>query len=489
MRQRFRAPVSIEPGVVFRNRFPVTLVRILTEAIFQQRGVWSDWMNGGSLMRVTHILPLVVLTAGVFVASADRTAAQSYHDGRFIGGADRLFVYDVQRASATLVLTGIRSTGHRMDRDNRRVVFSDTNGLYRFDPASPQLPPQTVAVLPMGHFPERFIVNQDGDYIVNVFRSASPAAHHVLKISYNGGVRTIFSTGSNQVMGRNPDHVCINIDTGHYLVSANTQTGNAPVLEVSDAGSVATWNKGQQSPSGPKRGWDGFRSMCQNHRNGFLEAPEQQYLYQLKPGTGTPTTLSALPAGVEVIYGASGFDLQTAARPRWYATGTTTQRNATLAYIIDRNSFAVTSVTVVRNAYWFNRDFDFYRGRHIQTVKTGTHRWTILLSCPRSPGRPYALAAGLSGARPGVVLPDGRRINLTVDHLTHATLNNRLPMVFNPGASRLDATGEARGWIDLSALNPPPGGFGLPLWIAMAVLDPQAPNRIKYLPDTYVMRI
>ena len=53
----------------------------------------------------------------------------------------------------------------------------------------------------------------------------------------------------------------------------------------------------------------------------------------------------------------------------------------------------------------------------------------------------------------------------------------------------LDSGGEAQGELNLRPLSLPPGGLGMPLWIAVAVLDPAAPNSIAYLPDTYVMRI
>ena len=99
------------------------------------------------------------------------------------------------------------------------------------------------------------------------------------------------------------------------------------------------------------------------------------------------------------------------------------------------------------------------------------------------------LAASLSGVRPGVALPDGRRINLRIDEATRLTLGNLVPAVFSPGSLVLNARGEARGTLDLTSLNPPPGGFGVPLWIALAVLDANAPCGIRYLPDTYVMRI
>ena len=66
------------------------------------------------------------------------------------------------------------------------------------------------------------------------------------------------------------------------------------------------------------------------------------------------------------------------------------------------------------------------------------------------------------------------------------SLKNWLRPYFNPGPLVLDAGGEAQGSIDISKL-PPLGG--VPIWIAVAVLDPAAPDGMAYLPDTYVMRL
>jgi hypothetical protein len=99
------------------------------------------------------------------------------------------------------------------------------------------------------------------------------------------------------------------------------------------------------------------------------------------------------------------------------------------------------------------------------------------------------LAAGLSGVRPGVALVDGRRIHLRIDPLVLATVAGALPGIFKSGSGTLDPNGEATGELDLAPLNPPPGGIGTPLWMALVVLDPQAPAGVRYLPDTYVMRI
>ena len=83
-----------------------------------------------------------------------------------------------------------------------------------------------------------------------------------------------------------------------------------------------------------------------------------------------------------------------------------------------------------------------------------------------------------------MLLPDGRRIYLVPDALTVLSARNALQPFFQPGPLMLDANGEATGNLDLSGIGP----LGRPIWIAVAVLDPNAPLGVAYLPDTYVMR-
>ena len=91
--------------------------------------------------------------------------------------------------------------------------------------------------------------------------------------------------------------------------------------------------------------------------------------------------------------------------------------------------------------------------------------------------------------RPGVRIADGRRIHLNLDPVVVATVFNQLPGIWNPGPGVLDSQGEAQGLLDIGRLNPPGGGFGIPIWIALVVVDASAPTGIKYIPDTWVMRI
>jgi len=85
-----------------------------------------------------------------------------------------------------------------------------------------------------------------------------------------------------------------------------------------------------------------------------------------------------------------------------------------------------------------------------------------------------------------MLLASGRKIYLVPDGFTTLSLIGMLKPFFDAGPLMLDKNGEAKGSIDLSSL-PPIGG--IPIWIAMAVLDAAAPDGMAYLPDTYVFRL
>jgi hypothetical protein len=122
-------------------------------------------------------------------------------------------------------------------------------------------------------------------------------------------------------------------------------------------------------------------------------------------------------------------------------------------------------------------------------VKVGASNWSIRMSCPQFPGKKYMLVAGMAGIRPGVKLPDGRRIWLNPDVVTYATMFGWLPGIWNGGPGVLDSNGEAQAALNLGSLSIPSTGLGLPFWMTLIVLDPAAPSGVAYLPDTYVMRL
>jgi len=326
--------------------------------------------------------------------------------------------------------------------------------------------------------PYEVIVNQDGDFILGTEQA-------LYKVTRKGAFTTLVSSLSLLPRtGLFNAEIKINIDTGNYLVcdSSVLSTLRYPVLEVAPDGTVMTWS------ASTGYGWFGVYGAPQNHRTGHIEGPYMNNVFELQKG-GTRTTLGTLSLPAPLI-GPAEFDLQTAPNPRWIAIGYSSSPARTYVYKIDQKTHAVTTFEV-RKSILMVRDFVFKASQHIQTQLTGTHKWDICLSCPRFSNRNYVLVAGVSGVRPGIRLaaPDDRNINLNFDALTYATLNNLLPGVWSAGSGTLDAYGNAKGALNLSMLKPPPGGFGIPIWIVMAVLDSRAPNKIAYLPNTYVMRI
>jgi len=332
-------------------------------------------------------------------------------------------------------------------------------------------------------YPGRILVNQDGDYVFGCDgQIGTPTWKCLYKLSRAGqGILSTILVGPNILRG----NLTVNIDNGKYLVGSEFSPPYA-VLEIADNGSWTYWSDANVF------GWDSYH-LPQNHRNGYIEGPWNSYVYQLKPGLTGRTTLATLPLPQPFYLCSADFDLQTAASPRFVvlASNGVSQPNVgpNHVYYIDRATFAITSMVKVSNSCAVHYDFAFYRGRHIQTTKISNNKWAIRLSCPRFPGKPYVLVAGVSGVRPGIALPDGRNINLNVDVITIMTLANLLQPYWNPGRLNLDANGEAAGVLDLTTTARPTKGWGMPFWIAMAVLDGAAPGGIAYLPDTYVMRL
>lgn len=111
----------------------------------------------------------------------------------------------------------------------------------------------------------------------------------------------------------------------------------------------------------------------------------------------------------------------------------------------------------------------------------------ILVSFPAWPGRNYVAALGVSGIRPGVPLGDGRQIHLLPDPVTQASLQNLIPGIWRPGPGVLDSKGQAVMQLNANRLGK--GVRGLPVWIAVAVVDPKASKGFAALAETLVIRL
>jgi len=458
-------------------------------------------------MKATWLLTLgVILLAGAVAAQ--------FHDPVYVTGgyypaighyyAPGTFLLDMHGAPVLtrIYQPGCNSRGFCMDHDNKQVVFavrwsctaSTINqhlkgGLFRYDPAT-----STVSTIfaesTSTHNYDLFdvVLDQEGDYLVNGSEydksSSAHTGHRLWRIDRSGKVTTVATTlsiGRWSIWNR---QIAVNIDSGKVLVNDSWMTPgwHRGILEIDpEDGTIGTWS------TGGAYGWEGTYNMPQNHLNGYLEGPYGGSVLQLKPGTSTQTTLAILDGKIPcAMFGGAAFDLQTAARPRMVVTTYKYYSNGGEGwhYFLDASTWTPTVTRILPSQRFYSYDLDFYRGRHTQTVSAGPRKWKILFSAPRFGGKPYVAAAGFSGVRPGIGLPDGRRINLNFDSLVVMTLFNAIPSVFKAGGY-LDAGGEATGTLDLSGI----AKLGMPLWIVWMVLDPAAPGGVAYIPDTYVMRV
>jgi hypothetical protein len=464
--------------------------------------------------RMTRI-GLLVAALGALLAGVG--PAQYHPPSYLMGGVastlsthwNGIWLVDLQAGSAVSLTRGVKVFDVpcvHMDADNRRVVFTADgtrtagfstylqSGLYRVDPATFQV--TTVAASTFQLFsPTRLLVNQDGDYIVTVNTGLMGAVYNVMKVSGVGGIlTTVFGIG--HLPGAEKMNIGVNMDTGNYLVSAFRFLGSPQyphtVLDVAEGGTWTTF-------AGATYGWDSTgANLQQDFDTGAIVGQADNCLYRLMPGAATRTTLALLTAASGfALENGSLFDLQSAAAPRIVASGHVTTLigsrvcDKPAVFTIDaRPPYACTGINADphdRTGCQVNlsRGFGFYRGRHIQTVKIGTGRWQVHLSCSDYPGKAYVLVLSAVGYRPGVTLPDGRQIHLNLDLLSVLSLQNALRPLFDPGPLTLGPTGAATAQIDVSSLPP----VDVPIWMALGVLDPKAPCGLAFLPDTCVLRL
>lgn len=470
-------------------------------------------------MRVVLLVAVAALLFAISCGPLCRSAAAQYHDGVYIAGGYNgttssiqtgwgLFRYDANAQTMTTVtIPGGNCHGIAMDFDNRSLVFTVQRppqvvsngpggagaiaipggveaGLYRWNPSTGRV--TTIAAdIEMFFRAGKVLVNQDGDYVV-ASRTKS-RGDLLFKVDRSGAISTILGSTQLGRASRLDGAIRVDPDTGHYLVcdytSSTTSSIRYPVLEVADDGTWRNWS------NGGAHGWDGRYSAPYDLRTGEIAGPSGSYVYRLSPGRDTRTTLGTI---VGLVSGTSlrvaEWDLQSAPTRRWVAIGYEAYSSdpyENLIYHIDEVSRTATATFLSPQKMTINHDLVFWRGRHLQTVKTGPRQWDIRVSAPALAGQRYAVAMSMRGIRPGTLLPDGRRLLLNVDSLALLTLGNWIPGVFRPGPGVLDANGEAVASIDVRGLPE----IGWPFWIGAVVLDPSGPAGIGLVPDPIVIRL
>lgn len=488
-------------------------------------------------------LVLVLVIVGVIVGLGAAASAAQYRNPVFLtcGApastttlryASGLWLVDAASQRCTSLfpawMRASRIHDAQMDADNRRIVFAThpttlttfnvANGIFRFDPASGQL--QTLVVLNYGqkgpiNYVHRMTINQDGDYVFGAngpSTTSSVAAYdyHFLKYDASNTLTTLFRY---QMLGPN-EFAYLNgaigrdIDTGDYLTNANstgwpTKLGGAAWIRIDPhvRGKWSTFAGGVNPLYHGRLVF--FGNLHQDHATGDVQEVWRDRVYCSAQGGAGYSTLWVWGRTGGFIYSYPGCcDLQSAPTRRWVSPGLVQKQVSPtwssakpwvmLMHEKPYREFPVDCDPLGKldalldgptTSHWV---WDFYRNRNIQTVKKAANRWQVSLSCPDYPRHAYVAAVGASGIRPGVRLPDGRRIWLNVDNLVALSVTGRLRPFWHGGPGVLDANGEATGHLDTSAIAPL---GGITVWIALLVLDHRAPGGVAFIPDTYVMKL
>jgi hypothetical protein len=124
--------------------------------------------------------------------------------------------------------------------------------------------------------------------------------------------------------------------------------------------------------------------------------------------------------------------------------------------------------------------------REVASCRTAPGRWEFRVHFEGQPKQPFAMALSLAGMRPGMLLPDGRKILLQPDVLTYLSLSGRLAPVLTGNLGVLDPEGRAVVSLDLQNA---PTLTGFNLFGLVITLDPLAPVGLRTIADPIRIRL
>ncbi len=403
-------------------------------------------------------------------------AGAQYHDAKYLSGSLKIHLTDGTGQVTELFDNPAALNGLTMDTDNRLVVFGDggnafgIKGLMRLDPVTRAVT-TILSDSSLLYSPLDIIVNHDGDYVFT--NRYSKLVTPTLTIHGMGLFKFVRSTSTvttiaTTLQAGSPGTwlggLAADIDTGHYVVQDRNLAAGAPLLRMTDSGSIATISMGF-SPR---------YSITQDIRTGDWYSSAGNQIMVLRTVSKSPTTLFAASSG-NGLHTAIAFDRASAPRPRIVS------RFRDTLYYIDPATAVVTSVAL-KTASATPWEMTFLRGRNLASVKTGSGKYDLKMSFPGEGGRGYGIAMSLKGVRPGVTLGDGRVINLAPDFFTTASIHNLMPGIWFPGPRVLDVGGEATARLDVSGIPK----VNITCWIAALVVDGTGVGTIA---DPIVLRL
>jgi hypothetical protein len=216
------------------------------------------------------------------------------------------------------------------------------------------------------------------------------------------------------------------------------------------------------------------------------DASPAQTLHVLAPGKNAASlwwSSAKPPVGVYALKA----DRASAANQRLIVGGFT--RGSAGIYTLDlANKTAAQLATInMQFGYQHIKETEILYRRNVSSIKTGPGTWDLSIHIPEDANRPYLLCVSATGVRPGLPLPDGRRIHLVPDVFTLLGVSVGLAPYLTGTSGLLDSTGRVKAKLATSSLQP--AANGTRLWFLVLTLDPKAPHGIKTITDPHVVKI
>jgi hypothetical protein len=322
---------------------------------------------------------------------------------------------------------------------------------------------QTIQVLstpPMsgGGYTQDVTLDQNGDYIVAIGRGGGAPATGLLKVDRSNQVTTVFMGAPFS----DPVAVTIDASTGQFVV---LDRGSLAVFGIAPDGSAVT-TIGASPTTSVRTQIDHDPASGDLFFAGYQSSAS--FLFRMD-ALGSVMTLGT---GGLMTYGVH-LDRASSATPQAILGAAST---ASGLYVMDLNTNAIATLASLSSVTLQK----VFPDRDVSTLRRSPGVWEIALHFAGEAGNGYVVGLSLSGIRPGVLLPDGRRVPLNVDNLTSLSVNSLLGPLFVGGAGTLNAFDRGMAVLDVSSL---PVLKGIPVWALALTLDPKAPLGIRTIAD------
>ena len=402
----------------------------------------------------------IVLVLGISLLVGHATTQN--HVNGYVGVTSSQ-VFFIQGSQVTTLTSGTSSHyGCVMGPTNQLLYLVSTGGMVlKVDPRTQAVVGTVITGLAS---PYDITVDGHGDAFVN-------SSTTLWKVPQAGGYSTVVTGLSGMTGGADVD-----IDSGDIILQSASAPD--PALLVKRDGSTVTtlgtgadarYGIGQHIPTG-----DLYSGSC----CGDFTPAENIFVLRAGSSAATVWLSSALPpVGVYSLK----VDRASAATQRLILGAfrpSSTPRGPGGIYTVDLSTKTVNHLTTLNFSLY---ETEILYRRNVFGLNTGPGTWQIGVNIPEDKGLSYILGVGFSGVRPGLPLPDGRRIHLVPDDFTYVGLTIGLAPFLTGTSGTLNANGMAVALLDLRMLGKAVNGFRF--HFLAVTLDPRAPLGIKTITD------